>query len=162
MVTKRAPRTAAQYLYNPRIHGPLENQVSYLSEDNYAEEQEPIQTEEQSLNRDNRNSLPEYRDLCEIITKKVQLDDSEYEYLPPHYHEVYCKNYPFYGNEQATVNLKQECVNPGFHCVQRSKTLFLVRRRWDSECWEPFVKKIASGCDCMWPVSVLGDISGHY
>ncbi|XP_076300553.1 uncharacterized protein LOC143218881 isoform X4 [Lasioglossum baleicum] len=104
----------------------------------------------------------EYRDLCEIYTKKVQLDDSEYEYQPPQYYEVYCKNYPLNGNDRATEKTKQECVNPGFHCVQRSKTLFLVRRRWDSECWEPYAREIASGCDCMWPVSALGDIAVHY
>lgn len=58
--------------------------------------------------------------------------------------------------------LFQKCVYNGFHCVQRSRTLILVRRRWENECWEPFVKQIPSGCDCMWPKSVLGDITKHY
>lgn len=39
--------------------------------------------------------IQEYRHLCETITKRVDLQiiDPEYEYQPPHYHEVYCKSY---------------------------------------------------------------------
>ncbi|CAK9818234.1 hypothetical protein ANTPLA_LOCUS9688 [Anthophora plagiata] len=146
--------------YYPHLRPLPVRDVSYLPEEDYIEEHK---REQQSLNRDNRNLLAEYRSLCKIVTKKVQLDDTEYEYQPPHYHEVYCKSYFLIENLQHNINKpKQECVQPGFHCVQRSKTQFFVRRRWDSECWEPFVKKIASGCDCMWPVSTLGDITDHY
>ncbi|XP_076652843.1 uncharacterized protein LOC143359071 [Halictus rubicundus] len=161
MVTKRAPRNS-EYLYHPRHPlSPLYDS-DYLPEEEHSEDQMLRQLGQQPLDRGKKNLLPEYRDLCEIYTKKVQLDDSEYEYQPPQYYEVYCKNYPLNGNDQATAKTKQECVNPGFHCVQRSKTLFLVRRRWESECWEPYAKEIASGCDCMWPVSALGDIAVHY
>ncbi|XP_012135731.1 uncharacterized protein LOC100878955 isoform X2 [Megachile rotundata] len=135
--------------------------ISYLPEEDYIEERE--QAEQQSFNRNNRNLLPEYRSLCETVTKKVQLDDSDYEYQPPHYHEIYCKSYSLLDNIQQPVSLsKQKCVEPNFHCVQRSRRLLLMRRRWDEECWEPFSKQIASGCDCMWPVSILGDITDHY
>ncbi|XP_076300551.1 uncharacterized protein LOC143218881 isoform X3 [Lasioglossum baleicum] len=161
MITKRSPRNS-ESLYHPRHPlSPLYDS-NYLPEEDHSEDQMLRQLGQQTLDRGKKNLLPEYRDLCEIYTKKVQLDDSEYEYQPPQYYEVYCKNYPLNGNDRATEKTKQECVNPGFHCVQRSKTLFLVRRRWDSECWEPYAREIASGCDCMWPVSALGDIAVHY
>ncbi|XP_006559528.1 uncharacterized protein LOC108003283 [Apis cerana] len=147
------------HLY-PQLHFPLIQDTPYLLEEDFIKNK---QNHQRSLNRNNRNLLPEYHSLCETITKKVQLDDSEYEYQPPYYHEIYCKSYNLLDNLRRAVNLsKQKCVHSGFHCVQRSKTLLLVRRRWDNECWEPFVKQIASGCDCMWPVSVLGDITDHY
>ncbi|XP_053989392.1 uncharacterized protein LOC128881948 isoform X2 [Hylaeus volcanicus] len=143
---------------------PLVRDVSYLPEENNVEDQEEKQQpEHQAVNRDNRNLSSGYRNLCETVKRKVQLDDTEYEYQPPHYYEVYCKNYSFLDSSQLVMNPpKQKCVHPGFHCVQRGRPLFLVRRRWDSECWEPFVKEIASGCDCMWPEAVLGDITDHY
>lgn len=153
---------ATQNSYRLRPSVPLVRDVSYLQED-YVAEQEEKQVDQQPLDRDNRNLSPEYRNLCETVTKKVQLDDSEYEYQPPHYHEIYCKSYSFLGdNQHAVTSSKQKCVLPGFHCVQKGRTLLLIRRRWNSECWEPFVKEIASGCDCMWPVSILGDITEHY
>ncbi|XP_074110475.1 uncharacterized protein LOC141534798 isoform X2 [Cotesia typhae] len=116
------------------------------------------------LFRNDRNLLPEYRNLCEVKTKKVQLNDEEFEYQPPHYHEVYCKSYSLLEETELGVakKSKQMCAHPGFQCIQRSRVLSMVRRRWVSGCWEPFTKEIASGCECMWPVSTLGDISAHY
>lgn len=35
----------------------------------------------------------EYRNLCETTTKKIEFNDPVYEYQPPFYREVYCKNY---------------------------------------------------------------------
>lgn len=55
----------------------------------------------------------------------------------------------------------QNCAIPNFHCVQRSKTMLFARRLWDDECWEPVSKEVASGCECMWPVSDLGEITMH-
>ncbi|XP_046815288.1 uncharacterized protein LOC124422620 isoform X1 [Vespa crabro] len=143
----------------------LRNDLPYLSEkynnDREAEELEDFRL----LDRQNRNLMPEYRSLCETVTRRVQFNDENYEYQPPHYHEVYCKSYSFLdpASERMTrSSSKQKCAHPVFHCVQRSRTLFLVRRAWDSDCWEPFTKEIASGCDCMWPVSLLGDITAHY
>ncbi|CAL7942193.1 unnamed protein product [Xylocopa violacea] len=146
--------------FHPQLRAHLAQGIPYIPEEEYVEKYEQ---EQQPHDRDNRNLLPEYRRLCEIVAKNVRLDDSEYEYQPPQYNEIYCKSYSMQENLQQTVNPpKQTCVHAGFRCVQRSKTLVLVRRRWDSECWEPFIKEIASGCDCMWPVSVLGDITDHY
>lgn len=118
----------------------------------------------QQLERNNRNLIAEYRNLCETITKRVEIADSDYEYQPPHYYEVYCKSYSLLDNNERMMTRpsQQKCVYPIFHCVQRSQILSLVRRRWDDECWEPYTKEIASGCDCMWPVTSLGEISDHY
>ncbi|XP_031780955.1 uncharacterized protein LOC100679753 isoform X1 [Nasonia vitripennis] len=142
--------------------------VSYLPEDVYDEEQKLEQEAadgEERLSRNDRSLLPEYRNLCETVTRKVNLkNDPNYEYQPPHYHEVFCKSYSLMDDEpvKPSAPSKQKCAHPSFHCVQRSRTLFLVRRRWDGECWEPVTKVVASGCDCMWPVSSLGDVSIHY
>ncbi|XP_033365208.1 uncharacterized protein LOC117242543 isoform X1 [Bombus vosnesenskii] len=147
--------------HDPRYHPPLGRDLFYLPEEEYIKKLENGQ--QRPLNRDNRNSLPDYHSLCETVTETVRLDDSEYEYQPPLYHEVYCKSHNLLDSLQRATNpSKQKCVHNGFHCVQRSKSLLLVRRRWENECWEPFVKQIASGCDCMWPKSVLGDITNHY
>ncbi|XP_076237726.1 uncharacterized protein LOC143181248 [Calliopsis andreniformis] len=148
---------------NPSQGVPVVKDVSYLPKDDYADNLEKKENEQQLLARDNRNLLPEYRNLCESVTKRVQLDNSEYEYQPPHYYETYCKNYLLLDRNQHSINPpKQKCVHSPFHCVQRSKAVVFVRRRWDNECWEPFVKEIASGCDCMWPVSDYGEITNHY
>ncbi|XP_034938211.1 uncharacterized protein [Chelonus insularis] len=156
------PAVANGFLYMPEIN---------FNEDDIDDNILEIEEFKKQLNnkdheffeRHYRNLKSEYQNLCEIKIRKVQLNDEEFEYQPPHYHEIYCKNY---ASDQVHNNLvrpnKQQCAHPGFHCVQRSKIIFMVRRRWTDECWEPFTKQIASGCDCMWPVSILGDISAHY
>ncbi|TGZ52717.1 Uncharacterized protein DBV15_02492 [Temnothorax longispinosus] len=122
--------------------------------------------------------MQEYRNLCETVTKRVDLIDSEYEYQPPYYHEVYCKGYSLLSEDERIVkqlqqviiymsrNLTffsfQKCAHPAFHCVQRSRILTFVKRSWENECWEPYTIEIPSGCDCMWPVTNLGEISQHY
>lgn len=138
-----------------------------MERDFYLEEYYDAESEARELrqlNRDNRNLFAEYRSLCETITKRVDLDsDDEYEYQPLHYHEVYCKAYSLMSEEERMIKpLEQKCVYPVFHCVQRYRSLSFVRRHWDSQCWEPYTKEIASGCDCMWPVASFGEIKEHY
>ncbi|XP_029168846.1 uncharacterized protein LOC114938889 [Nylanderia fulva] len=136
--------------------------VPYLPEEYYNAENGVNKL--QRLGRDNRYLITEYRSLCEIITRMVEIADSDYEYQPPIYHEVYCKSYSLQDNNEQTMTRpsQQECVYPIFHCVQRTRILSFVRRRWGDECWEPYTKEIASGCDCMWPVASLGEINHHY
>ncbi|KAK0166858.1 hypothetical protein PV327_004335 [Microctonus hyperodae] len=154
--------------------------ITYLPENNYVDDESNehtrMQQQQQLLLRDvdnddrtellrnNRNSKPDYQNLCAIRTRKVQLEDSEFEYQPPHYYEIYCKNHFLDDKslENSVKPAKQMCVHQGFHCIQRSRTLFMAKRRWTSDCWEPFTKEIPSGCDCMWPVFTLGDITAHY
>lgn len=114
--------------------------------------------------RDRRHLELDYENLCEIVTEHVELRDEEYDFIPPVYNEVYCKYYSLLSeDERKSVHpSKQKCAYPAFHCVQRSRKLFALRRRWDSTCWEPYTKQIHSGCDCMWPTENLGAISQHY
>ncbi|EZA49552.1 uncharacterized protein LOC105284469 isoform X2 [Ooceraea biroi] len=143
---------------------PVRRDISYLPEEIYDVEDAAKQNKLQQLSRDNRGLIPEYRSLCETITRRVEIADTDYEYQPPHYHEVFCKNSLLDDDNEEIMKraLQQQCVHPGFHCVQKSRILFLARRHWESECWEPYTKKIASGCDCMWPVTTLGEIAQHY
>ncbi|XP_051162569.1 uncharacterized protein LOC127282401 [Leptopilina boulardi] len=137
--------------------------IAFLSEDiddNYYDENGNILHD---LNRRARDSMREYKNLCATVTRRVEFEDSIFEYQPPHYHEIFCKNHaPNDGNFNSIQLSQQKCAHPGFDCVQRSRTIFMVRRKWENDCWEPFTKEIASGCDCMWPVLTLGDISIHY
>ncbi|XP_011635828.1 uncharacterized protein LOC105426349 [Pogonomyrmex barbatus] len=140
---------------------PVVREVFYLPDEHYNAEN--LARELRQLDRQNRNLIPEYRNLCETITKKVEISDSDYEYQPPYYYEVYCKSSLLLAEDpQVMKELQQKCVHPAFHCVQRSRVLSLVRRRWEDDCWESYTKEIASGCDCMWPVTNLGEISHHY
>lgn len=47
--------------------------------------------------------MQEYRNLCETVTKTIEMIDSEYEYQPPHYHEVYCKGYSLMSEEERIM-----------------------------------------------------------
>ncbi|PSN51928.1 hypothetical protein C0J52_06301 [Blattella germanica] len=88
----------------------------------------------------------EFHPLCEVVTRRVELTDTEYEYRPPHYHEKLCQSYE--EEESPVTNNNQMCT---FQCVQRTNTIYLTRRRYDSNCWETFTKNIASSCECMLP-----------
>ncbi|XP_063987928.1 uncharacterized protein LOC135168029 isoform X2 [Diachasmimorpha longicaudata] len=73
---------------------------SYRPEGNYDNQEDSNtvnniekETPWRQLERNNRNLRPEYRNLCETRTRKLQLSNDEYEYQPPHYHEIYCKSY---------------------------------------------------------------------
>lgn len=47
--------------------------------------------------------MQEYRDLCETVTKTIEMIDSEYEYQPSHYLEVYCKSYSLMSEEERII-----------------------------------------------------------
>ncbi|KAL0122963.1 hypothetical protein PUN28_007551 [Cardiocondyla obscurior] len=136
--------------------------IFYPSEEYYVEN---VPRNLQQLNRDNRNLRLDYRSLCETVSEKVEIKDQDYEYQPSQYYEVYCKGYSLLSEEERIIKpLEQKCIYPAFHCVQKIRRMSFVRRPWnsDSDCWESYTKDIASGCDCMWPVSNLGEISHHY
>lgn len=135
----------------------------FLSEDIDNEDYDENGNELRDLNRSARDSMREYKNLCETVTRRVEFDDSVFEYQPPHYYEIFCKSHASDEENLNSIEISpQKCAHPGFDCVQRSRTLFMVRRKWEKDCWEPLTREIASGCDCMWPVSSLGDISIHY
>ncbi|XP_032670939.1 uncharacterized protein LOC116843954 isoform X2 [Odontomachus brunneus] len=153
---RRQPQLYNQYsLRDGQLRG-----FSYLSEDDYNEAMEN-EDKLQQLNRDNRNLMIQYNDLCKTKVTKIDLmDDPVYDYQPSHYFEISCEGFD---DNEAIMGERpqQKCAYPGFHCVQRSRQLFLSRRRWESECWEPHMMEIKSDCDCMWPAT-LSDIRDHY
>uniref|UniRef100_A0A1B6CY99 Spaetzle domain-containing protein n=2 Tax=Clastoptera arizonana TaxID=38151 RepID=A0A1B6CY99_9HEMI len=103
-----------------------------------------------------------YRPLCQVMKRRVELRDDAFEYRPPHYIETVCKIPNTSPGEILSNSNNMMCAYPGFSCVQRSQTIYLTRRRFDSNCWESFTQTIASNCECMWPVLSLGEISHHY
>lgn len=91
---------------------PVARDVFYLPEEYYdvekVERELQLNTLQLKMDRDSRNLMPEYRNLCETITKKVELIDPDYEYQPPYYHEFYCKGYPLLNeDERITKPLQQ-------------------------------------------------------
>ncbi|XP_049770249.1 uncharacterized protein LOC126108922 isoform X3 [Schistocerca cancellata] len=129
--------------------------------------------------RQDRDSGVSYQPLCQTQRNRVELNDGVYEYRPPHYHEVLCRQAAAASREQqqqqqdreaadalslraSSVVTKQMCVHPGFTCVQRYQKVWLTRRRYESSCWEMVTRTVPSGCECMWPENRFGDISRHY
>jgi len=47
--------------------------------------------------------MQDYRDLCETVTKTIEIIDPEYEYQPSHYHEIYCKGYSLMTEEERMI-----------------------------------------------------------
>jgi hypothetical protein len=61
--------------------------------------------------------LQEYHSLCEVISRRVDLSDGEYEYRPPYYHEKICRTD---GDRERANAGNQVCVfshyDRGFGC----------------------------------------------
>ncbi|XP_052752474.1 uncharacterized protein LOC128201040 [Galleria mellonella] len=95
--------------------------------------------------------------ICHLERKIRRLNTNEYEYRPAYYEEVRCSavnNEDFSGSNEI-------CSSLGFSCVQWNKTIHLTRRRYSSDCWETRTMVIPAGCECMWPVHRLGDMTLH-
>ncbi|XP_054270620.1 uncharacterized protein LOC128991611 [Macrosteles quadrilineatus] len=125
-----------------------------------------LETEQMSGKTERDVHMPEFRPLCQVIRRRVELRDAggddEYEYRPPHYFESICKGPNQRNPDFAGTGNSLMCVYPGFSCVQRSQTIYLTRRKFDSNCWEVFTRTIPSNCECMWPVQSLGEVAHHY
>ncbi|XP_065219827.1 uncharacterized protein LOC135845282 isoform X2 [Planococcus citri] len=94
----------------------------------------------------------DFQPLCQNVRRRIELKSDIYEYYPPHYVETVCRKFTPSGVGELSRNTNNQfCAQPGFRCVQRTQTLYLTRKRYDSECWENTKEVIASGCDCMWP-----------
>jgi hypothetical protein len=50
--------------------------------------------------------LQEFRSLCEAVSRRVELSDTEYEYRPPYYHEKICRTY---GESETAEGGNQVC-----------------------------------------------------
>ncbi|XP_028178864.1 uncharacterized protein LOC114366250 [Ostrinia furnacalis] len=95
--------------------------------------------------------------ICHLERKIRKLNTNEYEYRPAYYEEVRCSSPT---NEDMSVT-NEICSSLGFSCVQWNKTIHLTRRRYSSDCWETRTMVIPAGCECMWPVHRLGDMTLH-
>ncbi|XP_063701868.1 uncharacterized protein LOC134831951 [Culicoides brevitarsis] len=104
--------------------------------------------------RDVNDKQPHFQPLCETYRRSVKLDNMFYEYRPNHYDEVYCV-YPYVADQNVDNNV---CNEGGFHCIQLNRTIFVTKREKGSSCWEVEHRRVASGCECMWPKHYRGDI----
>ncbi|CAH2034646.1 unnamed protein product, partial [Iphiclides podalirius] len=95
--------------------------------------------------------------ICHLERKIRRLNTDDYEYRPAYYEEVRCTAAPA---DDSTLG-NEICSSLGFSCVQWNKTIHLTRRRYSSDCWETKTLVIPAGCECMWPVHRLGDITLH-
>ncbi|XP_072930261.1 uncharacterized protein [Epargyreus clarus] len=95
--------------------------------------------------------------ICHLERKIRRLNTNEYEYRPAYYEEIRCTMVS--GDDEGFTN--EICSSLGFSCVQWNKTIHLTRRRYSSDCWETKTMVIPAGCECMWPVHRLGDMSLH-
>ncbi|VVD00955.1 unnamed protein product [Leptidea sinapis] len=95
--------------------------------------------------------------ICHLERKIQRLNTNVYEYRPAYYEEVKCTT-SLTEDAAATNDI---CSSLGFSCVQWNKTIHLTRREYTSDCWETMTMVIPAGCECMWPVHRLGDISHH-
>ncbi|CAH0381501.1 unnamed protein product [Bemisia tabaci] len=113
----------------------------------------------------------EFRPLCSTIRRRISLKDDLYEYRPSHFTEVLCRKFQplltygphgYHYKSYSYHKYEQQCAYDGFKCIQRSQVMYLSRRRRDGDCWETTRQVIPSGCDCMWPISTLGEIKEVY
>ncbi|XP_049886301.1 uncharacterized protein LOC126380742 [Pectinophora gossypiella] len=95
--------------------------------------------------------------ICHLERKIKRLNTNEYEYRPAYYEEVRCLS----SNVEDVGVTNEICSSLGFSCVQWNKTIHLTRRRYPSDCWETKTLVIPAGCECMWPVHQLGDMTLH-
>ncbi|KAL4717475.1 hypothetical protein ACJJTC_000624 [Scirpophaga incertulas] len=95
--------------------------------------------------------------ICHLERKIRKLNTNEFEYRPAYYEEVKCSS----SSGDIVEDSNEICTSLGFSCVQWNKTIHLTRRRYTSDCWETRTMVIPAGCECMWPVHRLGDMSLH-
>ncbi|KAF6198569.1 hypothetical protein GE061_008317 [Apolygus lucorum] len=69
-----------------------------------------------------------YKPLCSSIEKKVEFEDTEYEFEPPHYIETTCTKTGSGRRDLTKEENRQMCYIPGFECVQKHKTATFLRR----------------------------------
>jgi len=63
--------------------------------------------------------MQEYRNLCETVTKRVEIIDPDYEYQPPHYYEIYCKGYSLLNEDEQIMNpLIKPLQQVNLHVIQ--------------------------------------------
>lgn len=101
--------------------------------------------------------FPTFQPLCPYVRTIVHLDASLYRQSS--YEEINCLHAygPVYEGKHNKV-----CGGAGFACIQKNRTIILVKRKHDHNCFETEPRVINSSCDCMWPKHTLGDIKDYH
>lgn len=102
-----------------------------------------------------------FQSLCPSKRLVIPLETIEYVYRPDHYEEVTCyHSYAPNGDNLSETN--KVCSEAGFSCIQLNRTVYLTRRAKGSDCWESETRIVPSGCECMWPKHIYGDIGTYH
>lgn len=67
-------------------------------------------------------------------------------------------SHPYAKNNSPRQERNKICSKLNYNCVQLTRTIFLTRRPYGSDCWEVETRTINSGCECMWPKHTHGEI----
>lgn len=102
--------------------------------------------------------FPTFQPLCPYVRNIVHLDHALYRQSS--YEEINCLH--SYGPEAPDSKHNKVCGGAGFACIQKNRTIILVKRKHSQNCWETEARTINSGCDCMWPKHTLGDIKDYH
>ncbi|CAG5007017.1 unnamed protein product [Parnassius apollo] len=145
-----------------RLESNRQHEHQYAQEEDCEEPSEVLpeytETLQRALERGLRQlGVQKHHPLCHLERKIHRLNTNEYEYRPAYYEEVRCTT-----TSDDDVGVSNEiCSSLGLSCVQWNKTIHLTRRRYSSDCWETKTMVIPAGCECMWPIHRLGDITHH-
>lgn len=98
-----------------------------------------------------------FQPLCPFVRRTVELDPTIYR--ESSYTVIDCLH-PYRPEGGSRHN--KVCGGAGFSCIQRNRTIILVKRKHNQNCWETEARTINTGCDCMWPKHQMGDIEPYH
>lgn len=102
-------------------------------------------------------SITTFQPLCPFVRRTVELDPTIYR--ESSYTVIDCLH-PYRPEGGSRHN--KVCGGAGFSCIQRNRTIILVKRKHNQNCWETEARTINTGCDCMWPKHQMGDIEAYH
>lgn len=104
--------------------------------------------------------VPTFQSLCPSVLTPVYLNMSIYRQY--RYDEITCLH-PYDGPVAGSGkhNHNKVCGGAGFACIQRNRTILLLKRT-ENSCYETESRTINSGCECVWPKHSLGDIQDYH
>lgn len=115
--------------------------------------------DESILQRSVGRPFPTFQPLCPFERTTVHLDQKLYR--ESSYVEINCLH-PYRPDSERGDKHNKVCGGAGFGCIQKNRTIILVKRKHNQNCWETEARNINTGCDCMWPKHTLGDILEYH